>query len=85
MLVATWSGSLLRWEEELTVFKSRLSSAFGRAELRRSASVFIDGLLSGVARKTGWQLAEQVSSVSLFDGPLITDFDGLPTSASRLF
>ncbi len=59
MLVATWSGSLLRWEEELTVFKSRLSSAFGRAELRRSASVFIDGLLSGVARKTGWQLAEQ--------------------------
>jgi hypothetical protein len=57
MLVAPWSGSLLAWEQELAAFKSQLSSAFGRAELRRSASVFIDGLLSGVARKTGWQLA----------------------------
>jgi SRSO17 transposase len=59
MLVATWSGSLLAWEAELSAFKSQLSSAFGRTELRRSASAFIDGLLSGVARKTGWQLAEQ--------------------------
>jgi SRSO17 transposase len=57
MLVATWSGSLLAWEQERAAFKSQLSSAFGRAELRRSASGFIDGLLSGVA-KTGWQLAE---------------------------
>ncbi|HEY2132542.1 MAG TPA: transposase, partial [Acetobacteraceae bacterium] len=59
MRVATWSGSLLPWEQELSAFKSRLSSAFGRAELRRSAGAFIDGLLSGVARKTSWQLAEQ--------------------------
>jgi hypothetical protein len=59
MLVAPWSGSLLPWEQELTAFKSRLSSVFGRAEVRRSASAFIDSLLSGVARKTGWQLAEQ--------------------------
>jgi hypothetical protein len=47
MLVATWSGSLLAWEQKLTVFKSQLSLAYGRAELRRSASAFIDGLLSG--------------------------------------
>jgi SRSO17 transposase len=60
MLVATWSGSLLPWEQELSAFKLQLRSAFGRAELRRSAGAFIDGLLSGVARKTGWQLAEQV-------------------------
>jgi SRSO17 transposase len=59
MLVASWSGSLLPWEQELTAFKLQLNAAFGRAELRRSASAFIDGLLSGVARKTGWQLAEQ--------------------------
>ncbi|HVZ10693.1 MAG TPA: IS701 family transposase, partial [Rhodopila sp.] len=59
MLVAPWSGSLLPWEQEFTVFKSQMSSAFGRGELWRSASAFIDGLLSGVARKTGWQLAEQ--------------------------
>jgi SRSO17 transposase len=59
MSVAVWSGSLLAWERELAGFKARLSAAFKRAELRRSASAFIDGALSGIARKTGWQLAEQ--------------------------
>lgn len=59
MSVAAWSGSLLKWEQELSELKGRLSSAFGRAETRASASAFIDGLLSGTARKTGWQLAEQ--------------------------
>src|SRR4051794_4674500 len=32
---------------------------FGRSELRETAGVFLDGLLSGVERKTGWLLAEQ--------------------------
>jgi SRSO17 transposase len=32
---------------------------FGRAETRATAGAFLDGLLSGVARKTGWLLAEQ--------------------------
>jgi hypothetical protein len=32
MLVATWSGSLLLWEQELATFKSQLSSAFSRAQ-----------------------------------------------------
>ena len=59
MSVAAWSGSLLAWERELAALTSRLGGAFGRAELRRSAGAFIDGTLSGVARKTGWQLAEQ--------------------------
>jgi SRSO17 transposase len=59
MSVAAWSGSLLKWEHELSEFKGRLSPAFGRAETRASASAFIDGLLSGTTRKTGWQLAEQ--------------------------
>lgn len=59
MSVAAWSGSLLKWEQELSELKARLSSVFGRAETRASASAFIDGLLSGTTRKTGWQLAEQ--------------------------
>jgi SRSO17 transposase len=57
--VAEWTGSLLAWEQELAGLKARLADAFGRVELRRSAGAFIDGALSGVARKTGWQLAEQ--------------------------
>ena len=59
MSVAEWTGSLLAWEQELAGLKARLADAFGRVELRRSAGAFIDGALSGVARKTGWQLAEQ--------------------------
>jgi SRSO17 transposase len=59
MSVASWSGSLLEWENELAALKGRLAPVFGRAELRASASSFIDGLLSGISRKTGWQLAEQ--------------------------
>src|SRR4051812_9099876 len=30
-----------------------------RSELRETAGVFLDGLLSGVERRTGWLLAEQ--------------------------
>jgi hypothetical protein len=57
--VAAWSGSLLGWEQALADLKERLSTVFGRSELRRTASAFLDGLLSGVERKTGWLLAEQ--------------------------
>lgn len=59
MSVAVWSGSLLAWERELPALKGRLAPVFGRSETRASAGAFIDGVLSGVARKTGWQLAEQ--------------------------
>ena len=59
MGVAGWSGSLLRWERELTGLKKRLAPVFGRSEVRQSAGAFIEGVLSGIARKTGWQLAEQ--------------------------
>ena len=59
MSVAEWSGSLLAWERELAALKDRLSPVFGRVELRQTASAFLDGLLSGVERKTGWLLAEQ--------------------------
>ena len=59
MGVAGWSGSLLRWKGELTELKDRLAPVFGRSEIRQSAGAFIDGVLSGIARKTGWQLAEQ--------------------------
>jgi SRSO17 transposase len=59
MSIASWSGALLEWEQELEALKSRIGPVFGRPQVRATASAFIDGLLSGVARKTGWQLAEQ--------------------------
>lgn len=60
MSVAEWSGSLVDWERGLAGLKDRLSPIFGRSDLRLTAGAFLDGLLSGVERKTGWLLAEQV-------------------------
>lgn len=59
MGVAAWSGSLLGWEKELSALKARLAPVFRRKELKATAGAFLDGLLSGIARKTGWLMAEQ--------------------------
>lgn len=59
MSVATWSGSLLAWERELVALKERLSPVLRRRELRETGGAFLDGLLSGIERKTGWLMAEQ--------------------------
>ena len=62
MSVAFWSGSLLAWEAELSALKVRLGPLLGRREVRETGGAFLDGLLSGVARKTGWLLAEQAGA-----------------------
>ena len=59
MSVASWSGSLLSWERELTALKARVGGVLGRRELRETGSAFLDGLLSGIDRKTGWLMSEQ--------------------------
>ena len=59
MGVAEWSGSLLEWEKELISLKERFGPVFGRRELRETGGAFIDGLLSGISRKTGWMMSEQ--------------------------
>lgn len=59
MSVGEWSGATLAWERELAALKERLLLVFGRREARETSGAFLDGLLSGIARKTGWQMAEQ--------------------------
>lgn len=59
MTVSDWSGSGLGWERELAALKGRLGPVFRRREGRKACGAFIDGLLSGIERKTGWQMAEQ--------------------------
>lgn len=56
MSVSEWSGS---WEGELSALKARLGVVFRRSEAREGCGAFIDGLLSGIERKTGWLLSEQ--------------------------
>src|SRR3546814_1019515 len=59
MAVAEWAGTLVDWRAALDELKEYLAPALGRAETRASADAFIDGLLSGAERKTGWMLAEE--------------------------
>jgi SRSO17 transposase len=59
MSVSEWAGSIGDWREALEDMKAFIAPAFRRAEQRMSASAFIDGLISGAERKTGWMLAEE--------------------------
>jgi SRSO17 transposase len=52
--------SVLAWRDELDVLKQRLGPLFVRPEPRRQAGLYLEALLSGVQRKNGWQLAEQI-------------------------
>jgi SRSO17 transposase len=62
MVVASWSGSLLAWERELSRLKARLGPVFRRRELQETGGAFLDGLLSGMERKTGWLMAEHADA-----------------------
>ncbi|WP_323373674.1 IS701 family transposase [Plantactinospora alkalitolerans] len=47
------------WRVILDEAVTRVADRFVRAELRRTAGQFVEGLLSGVERKTCWSLAER--------------------------
>ena len=57
MSVAVWSGSGWAWDRELIALKDRLAPVFRRSDVAAWAGAFIDGLLSGIPRKTGWLMA----------------------------
>jgi hypothetical protein len=52
MSVASWSGSLVAWEQELATLKARVGRVLRRRELRGTGAAFLDGPLSGIERKT---------------------------------
>jgi SRSO17 transposase len=51
-------ASVFDWRSELSELHARLGELFVRAEPRRQAGLYLEGLLSAVERKNGWQLAE---------------------------
>jgi SRSO17 transposase len=52
------------WAQELEALCQRIAPRFGRVEVRRRAGAFLRGLLAGVERKNGWQLAEQAGAAT---------------------
>ena len=49
---------VVRWAQELERLHARIAPRFARPEPRRRALVYLQGLLSDIPRKNGWQLAE---------------------------
>src|ERR1700746_103435 len=83
MSVAAWSGSWLRWEAELAGLKQRLGGVFWRRESREAAWKYLDGLLSGIERKTGWQLAERAGEDHPWRGQGVLGRDRWDADAMR--
>ena len=54
---AVGAADLQDWEAALADVQRRLGPRFARSEMRRRAAAYLRGLLSGVERKNGWQLA----------------------------
>jgi SRSO17 transposase len=50
---------IVHWEQALRRLHARIAPRFARPEPRRRALSYLQGLLSSVERKNGWQLAEQ--------------------------
>src|SRR5450432_4179320 len=49
---------VVRWARELAQLHARIAPRFARPEPRRRALAYLQGLLSPIERKNGWQLAE---------------------------
>jgi len=47
------------WQDGLAGLHARIGPRFGRPEVRARAGRYLAGLLAGIERKNGWQLAEQ--------------------------
>jgi SRSO17 transposase len=55
-------ASVFEWRSELSELHARLGELFVRSEPRRQAGLYLEGLLSAVERKNGWQLAEHLGA-----------------------
>src|SRR6266487_202906 len=55
----TTLSEVIRWRESLRELHARLAGHFARPEPYARALRFVQGILSTVERKNGWQLAEQ--------------------------
>ena len=53
-------SELDEWADDFEAFHSQFSSLFGRREVQEQAVKYLQGLVSPVERKNGWQLAEAV-------------------------
>ena len=56
--------SLPDWEQYMDTLTNKIGKRFARTEAREQARAYLYGLLSGVERKNGWQLAEHLGQAN---------------------
>ena len=62
--VSTTASQVAQWALALRQLHARIAPRFARAEPRQRVLRYLQGLLSSVERKNGWQLAEQAREAS---------------------
>src|SRR5215469_2742794 len=60
----TTTSEAQQWAEGLSSLGQRIGGRFARAEPRRRALAYLQGLLSPLERKNGWQLAEEAGDAT---------------------
>lgn len=70
------------WAKELNIVRTRIGARFERSEPRERAVRYIQGLMSDIPRKNGWQLAEYMGEttpdgVQRVLGTAVWDVDGV--------
>src|SRR2546428_13713963 len=60
----TTLSQVMAWQQSLRLLHARLASHFARPEPFARALRFVQGILSTVERKNGWQLAEQAGEAT---------------------
>jgi SRSO17 transposase len=62
--MGTTTTEAKQWAQGLSSLGQRIGGRFARAEPRRRALAYLQGLLSPLERKNGWQLAEAAGDPS---------------------
>jgi SRSO17 transposase len=81
---ATSSTDLVRWTQDLFDLHARIAPRFARPEPRKRSLSYLQGIMSEVERKNGWQLAEhareatpygmqRLLSAAVWDDALVRD------------
>src|SRR6266699_4916506 len=55
------------WAQALTRLHTRIAPRFARPEPRRRELAYLQGILSSIERKNGWQLAEHAREATPYD------------------
>jgi SRSO17 transposase len=63
-MMAARLDEIAGWRRGLTAVHARIAPRFARQEARERAGRYLDGLLSRVERKNGWQLAEALGEAN---------------------